>query len=99
MAWPKGKPRPKGAGRVKGTPNKATMNAREAIAKLVDDNALLMQDWLNQIARENGPAAAWKCMTDVIEYHIPKLSRAELTGEGGKPMQVQVVRYTDTPAE
>ena len=86
-------------GRQKGTPNKATANAREAIARLVDENAQRMQGWLDQIAKEDGPQSAWKCMTDVIEYHIPKLSRAELTGEGGKPMQVQVVRYTDTPAE
>ena len=31
MAWPKGTPRPEGAGRKKGTPNKLTMEAREAI--------------------------------------------------------------------
>ena len=86
-------------GRQKGTPNKATANAREAIARLVDENAQRMQGWLDQIAQEDGPQSAWKCMTDVIEYHIPKLSRAELTGEGGKPMQVQVVRYTDPSAE
>ena len=30
MAYPKGKPRPLGAGRKKGTPNKATKTIREA---------------------------------------------------------------------
>lgn len=68
-----------GIGRVKGVPNKTTKNAREAIARLVDDNAERMQKWLDQIAETDGPAAAWRCMTDVIEYHIPKLSRAEIS--------------------
>jgi len=30
MAYPKGKPRPAGSGRAKGTPNKATKTIREA---------------------------------------------------------------------
>ena len=36
----------------------------------------------------DGPAAAWKCMMDVIEYHVPKLSRTEHTGADGGPIQV-----------
>jgi hypothetical protein len=78
-----------GAGRPKGSPNKATANAREAIAKLVDDNAPRMQAWLEEIAKEHGPLVAWKCMADVIEYHVPKLARTEVTGEGGGPVRVQ----------
>lgn len=66
-------------GRKAGVPNKATANARAAIAKLVDDNAGRMQAWLDQIANEQGPQAAWRCMTDVIEYHVPKLSRSEVS--------------------
>lgn len=69
-----------GGGSRKGVPNKATLNAREAIARLVDENAPRMQEWLDAIAAEQGPLLAWKCMTDVIEYHIPKLSRSELAG-------------------
>jgi len=74
-------PNPKG--RTPGVPNKATANARAAIARLVDDNALRMQGWLDQIAEEQGALAAWKCMSDVIEYHIPKLARTEHTGADG----------------
>jgi hypothetical protein len=70
-------------------PNKATTNAREAISRLVDDNASRMQGWLDQIAKEQGPMAAWSCMMDVIEYHIPKLARTELTGQGGGPVTVK----------
>jgi len=66
--------------RPPGVPNKATRNAREAIARLVDNNAGRMQQWLDTIAEEQGAQAAWRCMVDVIEYHVPKLSRAEVSG-------------------
>jgi len=70
----------------KGSPNKATKAAREAIARLVDGNAERMQEWLDRIAEEEGPLAAWRCMADVIEYHVPKLSRTELTGSDGRTL-------------
>ena len=75
MAAPKGhnfNPR----GRGKGTPNKATVNAREAIARLVDGNAHRLNKWLDQIAAEN-PLDAFRCFMDICEYHIPKLARTE----------------------
>lgn len=37
-------------GRKAGTPNRATQNAREAIARFVDGNAHRLQGWLDQIA-------------------------------------------------
>lgn len=74
------------SGKPVGAVSKATKNAREAIARLVDDNAERMQGWLEEIAAEQGAMAAWKCMTDVIEYHIPKLSRTEMTGKDGKEL-------------
>lgn len=85
---PKWIPPNAGKGRVKGVPNKTTKNAREAIARLVDGNAERMQQWLDEIARNEGPLQAWKCMTDVIEYHVPKLSRSEVTGANGGPLAV-----------
>lgn len=39
-----------GSGRAKGTVNKATANAREAIAAFVDDNSHRMEELLDQIA-------------------------------------------------
>ena len=68
--------------------NKTTANAREAIARLVDGNAERLQEWLDQIAERDGPQAAWRCMMDVIEYHVPKLSRTEHTGADGGPIQI-----------
>ena len=83
------RPQPKGGSR-KGRPNRTTQNAREAISRLVDGNAERMQEWLDQIAATEGPLAAWRCLSDVIEYHVPKLSRTELTGDGGGPVQVTI---------
>lgn len=77
-----------GPGRPKGCTNKATRNAREAIAALVENNVPRMQKWLDQIAVEQGPMAAWNCMRDVIEYHVPKLLRSEHTGPDGSDIPV-----------
>lgn len=92
----KRKPPAAGKGRAKGTPNKATGMAREAIAKLVEGNVDQLQDWLNQIAQDEkqGPAVAFKLLMDVMEYHIPKLARTEHTGEDGGALTVVVKRLS-----
>ena len=76
--------------RAKGTPNKATAEAREAIARLVDGNAHRLNLWLTEIYEEKGAQAAWDCMMDVIEYHVPKLARHELTGQNGDKIKLEV---------
>jgi len=81
----------RGLGRKKGVPNKATALAREAIAKLVDGNAERLQEWLDQIAKQDGPKAAFQCLTDLLEYHIPKLARSEITGKDGSPIKTEDV--------
>ena len=40
----------KGAGRPAGSPNKATADARQAIASFVDGNAYRLTEWLDQVA-------------------------------------------------
>ena len=74
MPFQKGKK--KTGGKVKGVPNKATHNAREAIALFVDGNAHRLEGWLDQIAAKD-PKQAFDCFQSVIEYHIPKLARTE----------------------
>ena len=74
-------------GRPKGAVNKSTQHAREAIARFVDGNADRLQEWLDQIAVQDGPQAAFKCFSDLLEYHVPKLSRAEQTGPDGGPQE------------
>ena len=41
----------KTGGRVAGTPNKATNEARQAIASFVDGNAHRLTEWLDQVAQ------------------------------------------------
>jgi hypothetical protein len=64
-------------GRKKGVPNKATREAREAIAAFVEGNVERLQAWLDEIAQDN-PMAAFDRFMAVVEYHIPKLQRQEV---------------------
>lgn len=84
-----------GKGRVKGVPNKATKNAREAIARFVDGNADKLERWLDTIEREDGAKAALECFAKLLDYHVPKLARTELSGTDGGPLQVIVQRFTE----
>ena len=109
----------KTGGRQAGTPNKATSEARQAIATFVDGNAHRLTEWLDKVANgikvdvkdDEGqvvgeeyivppnPAKAFDMFQSVVEYHVPKLSRSEMVGEGGGPLTVEIVRYgqsTDT---
>lgn len=82
----------KTGGRQAGTPNKSTQAAREAIARFVDGNSDKLQEWLDQIAAEKGPQAAFECFASMLEYHVPKLARTETTGKDGGP-QEWVIRW------
>lgn len=83
------------AGRKVGTTPVKTQLAREAIAQLVDGNAHRLNGWLDEIAKhpDHGPLQAWKCMMDVIEYHIPKLQRTDVNLTGN--VQLGGIRQDD----
>jgi hypothetical protein len=85
-------------GSRKGIPNKATQNARDAIARLVDGNAHRLEGWLDEIAADEkqGPIAAWRCMMDVIEYHIPKLARTEINGTLKVGVTIQATQHDES---
>jgi hypothetical protein len=84
----------KTGGRRAGTPNKATVAAREAVAQFVDGNANRLQEWLDNIAAEKGSQAAFDSFTSLLEYHVPKLQRTEVTGPNGGPQKTeQVIRW------
>ena len=71
MAGAKGR-----SGRTPGTPNKVTRDVREAIAVFAQENVDKMSQWLNQI---EDPAKRLDLYLRALEYHVPKLSRAEVT--------------------
>ena len=81
------KPPAAGKGRVKGTPNKATADARRAIAEFVDSNAHRLTGWLDRVAVDT-PEKAFELFQSVVEYHIPKLARTEHAGSEDAPVQV-----------
>jgi hypothetical protein len=86
-------------GRPKGSPNKSTAMAREAIAQFVEGNAPSMQKWLEQVADgvKNdddkfivlpNPEKAFGMLQSVMEYHLPKLARTEHLGDEDQPVKV-----------
>lgn len=75
----------KKGGRGPGAQNKATVEARDAIALFVQGNAHRLQEWLDAIAKES-PEKAFNLFQSVIEYHVPKLARSEHTGADGKDL-------------
>ncbi len=75
-------------GRKAGTPNKSTGRAREAISILVENNLPKLEQWLDEVHRDNGALAAMRVVIDLLEYHIPRLARTELTGQDGAPIQI-----------
>ena len=98
----KRKPPNAGKGRKKGVPNKSTAAAREAIAAFVDGNAHRLQQWLDRIADgvpadpkkgikaiPGDPEKAFQLFQAVIEFHVPKLARTDLTS-GGKALPTSV---------
>jgi hypothetical protein len=86
-------------GRPKGSPNKSTAMAREAIATFVEGNTHQMQKWLEQVAEGvrndddkyivlPNPEKAFGMLQSVMEYHLPKLARTEHTGDEEQPVKV-----------
>lgn len=73
-------------GRKPGVPNKATTQAREAIAMFVEGNVDRLNGWLDAIAADS-PQAAFDRFMSVVEYHIPKLQRTDTQAldKNGKP--------------
>ena len=74
----------KEGGRVKGTPNKATTDIKQAFKKLIEDNLDNMTLWLEKVALRD-PEKAIRIINDLSEYIIPKLARTDLTS-GDKPI-------------
>lgn len=82
------------SGRKAGSLNRKTLDVRLALAKLVQGNVGSIQRWLDAIESgdahtREGARDAFRCFLGLLEYQVPKLSRAIVTGEDG-PVEIQV---------
>jgi hypothetical protein len=99
-AFKKGEKRPN-QGRPKGMPNKSTVEFRQTVQKLLDENRENVARWLTLVAEGDGtehskpdPGKALDLLSKLAEFAAPKLARTEITGENGGP-----VRVTATPLD
>ena len=76
-------------------PNKATIEFRETVQMLLDDNRENVARWLTLVAEGDGtdkgapdPGKALDLLAKLAEFAAPKLARTEITGKGGGPVVV-----------
>lgn len=93
----KGLPRPIGAGRKAGTPNKATSEFKDTISELVSGNQEKLQIWLDDVAKDD-PAKAFDLLLKMMEFVIPKLSRTEYKEPEAEKEKVSevVIRFVES---
>jgi hypothetical protein len=93
-----------GPGRPKGLPNKATVEFKQAVTRLLDHGGPKMIEWLEAVARGNiedggktepDPAKALDLISKLAEYAAPKLARTEIAGDSNAPLTVVLRRYSE----
>ena len=79
-----------GPGRPKGVPNRSTSQARENVSFFISANVPKLNRWLEDIERVNGSLAAFTALVSLLEYHVPKLARTEITGANDGPIAIEI---------
>lgn len=69
--------RSKTGGRREGTPNKTTTEVREAFQELISGNLDSMNEWIEQVAKDN-PAKALELLLKMSDFILPRLNRVEM---------------------
>lgn len=90
MAWEKGKPRPEGSGRKKGTPNKRTEEVLEILAKHKFNVIEELIELYHRTGNEDATAGvAVKVLTELASYVYPKRKAIEHSGLNGGPIELE----------
>jgi hypothetical protein len=96
------KVRQKTGGRVVGTPNKVTQEAREMVKAILDSNLPYIQSWIYSTAEgiyddqagkwivQPNPAKACEIVQNLVEYSVPKLARTEVVGDEKAPQRMVI---------
>lgn len=64
---------------------------RWTITQIIEDNAGRVQEWIDMIALVDGPKEALDMYIKMLEYAVPKLSRAVVSVEdGGKTQKAEL---------
>ena len=61
----------------------AVARMRWSMTQFVEDNACRVQEWLDLVALVDGPKDALDLYIRMLEFAVPKLSRAEVSVEDG----------------
>lgn len=85
---------PKVGGKVKGQPNKATVEIKEAFKNLIEQNTPNMIEWLDRVATTD-PGKALTLCAQLGEFVIPKLARVESTGEMKHKFEPLTIKRSD----
>ena len=85
--------RQKPGGRGAATPNTPTVEFRQTVHTVLEENASNVGKWLTMVAEGDGetkpdPGKALDLMAKLAEFAAPKLARTELTGKDGGPVVV-----------
>lgn len=96
--------------RQKGQSPVDIQKVRRTLHLFLEANLGNLQKWIQQVADGDpehevkpDPAEAFKLVTSLIEYSIPKLARTELAGDPDQPvttsLTIKFERPADQPAE
>lgn len=77
-------------GRPKGTPNKTTIEFKEAVNNLLAYAAPEMVKWMQSVANDD-PNKALDHAYKFAQFGYPLLARAELTGKDGDAIKTEAV--------
>lgn len=69
----------------------AVTRMRWSLTQFIEDNADRVQEWIDLVALVDGPKEALEIYIKMLEFAVPKLSRAEVSVEdGGKTHTAQL---------